>query len=157
MERSAKRLILIGMIATLAATASASAATPTKKSWATAANEACRIANAEIRRLPRITSHTSLGLLIADLRASERGFASREAKLAAIPRPSSERTAIASLLRTGQTALRLGEQLIPAAERGDQAAFSRLQTMLDKLNTQYNRLAIALGARVCAENPEPSG
>ena len=34
---------------------------------------------------------------------------------------------------------------------------SRLSDKADKLDTQSNRLALALGARVCTQNPEPSG
>jgi hypothetical protein len=52
---------------------------------------------------------------------------------------------------------RLFAEMIPAAQQGDQATMSRLATSGDKLNTQYNRLALALGAHVCAENPQPSG
>jgi hypothetical protein len=65
---------------------------------------------------------------------------------------------ITSLLTSYRTATRLiVEQLVPALERGDQAVASRLVDKLDKLDPQGNRLALALGASVCAQNPEPSG
>ncbi len=65
---------------------------------------------------------------------------------------------IASLLTNYRTATRLiVEQVVPALERGDQALASRLGDKADKLDTQSNRLALALGARVCTQNPEPNG
>jgi hypothetical protein len=145
---------LIGFLAALAAAGSATAATPTKTSWATSANTACRTANAQIRRLPKVTSNQ---VFVADLRATVRIGASMNAKLAAIPRPASERKAIGSLLAITVAQQRLFAEMIPAVQQGDQATMSRLATKGDKLNTQYNRLALALGAHVCAENPQPSG
>jgi len=150
--------ILIGVLASVIAATSAAATTtptPTKASWATAANASCHVANAEVRRLPRITTAQ---VLLADVRATGRISVKLTAKLAAIPRPSSERVMIASLLTNYRTATRLIlEQLVPALERGDQALASRLVDKLDELDPQANRLALALGARVCAQNPEPSG
>jgi hypothetical protein len=146
---------IVSILIAMLAAPGAGAATPTKASWATAADATCRSANAAIRRLPKITSTT---VLLTDLRATGRIAASLDAKLTAIPRPSVERRPIASLLATSRTETRLIlEQLVPALERGDQSAASRLVNTSDKLGTQFNRLARALGARVCAENPEPSG
>ena len=100
----------------------------------------------------------SIRVLLADLQAIGRLSASETAKLAAIPRPSSERKQIGSFLTTARTEHRLiVEQMIPAAQRGDQAALSRLATKKDKLSAQYNRLAFAVAAGVCAEDPQPSG
>lgn len=154
--RFLKLSILLGLLASvIAATSAAATTTPTKASWATAANASCRVANAEVRKLPKITTAQ---VLLADLRATGRISVQLTAKLAAIPRPSSERVMIASLLTNYRTATRLiVEQLVPALERGDQALASRLVDKLDKLDPQGNRLALALGARVCAQNPEPSG
>jgi hypothetical protein len=154
-NRSVKRSpTLIAFIAALAAAGSATAATPTKASWATAADATCRTVNAQIRRLPKITSNQ---VFVADLRATVRIGAAMNAKLAAIPRPASERKAIGSLLAITVAQQRLFDEMIPAVQRGDQATMSRLAAKGDKLNTQYNRLALTLGARVCAENPQPSG
>jgi hypothetical protein len=154
--RFLNRSILIGLLASvIAATSATATTTPTKANWATAANASCRVANAQVRKLPRITTAK---LLLADIRATGRISVQLTAKLAAIPRPSSERVMIASLLTNYRTATRLiVEQLVPALERGDQALASRLVDKLDKLDPQGNRLALALGARVCAQNPEPSG
>jgi hypothetical protein len=141
-------------LAALVAAAAATAATPTKQSWATAANAACRTANAKVRRLPTITSSQ---VWVTDSQAILRMASWLDAKLAAIPRPTNERKAIASLLATSQTQDRLLREAIPAMEHGDQVALSPLVTELQKLGNQYNRIALALGARVCAENPAPSG
>jgi hypothetical protein len=149
------RSILIGLLASVIATSAAATTTPTKASWATAANASCRVLNAEVRKLPKVTTAK---VLLADVRATGRISVQLTAKLAAIPRPSSERVMITSLLTSYRTATRLiVEQLVPALERGDQALASRLVDKLDKLDPQGNRLALALGARVCAQNPEPSG
>jgi len=145
---------LIGFLAALAAVTSATAVTPTKTSWATSANTACRTANAQIRKLPKVTSNQ---IFVADLRATVGIGPPMNAKLAAIPRPASERKAIASLLAITRTQQHLLAAMVPAAQRGDQATMSRLVTNGDKLNTHYNQLALALGAHVCAENPQPSG
>jgi hypothetical protein len=78
-------------------------------------------------------------------------------KLAAIPRPSSESNVIGSLLANSRKGQRVIAEMIPAIQRGNQATMNRLPRNSDKLNTQFNRLALTLGARVCAENPTPSG
>jgi hypothetical protein len=143
------------LLASVIATSAAATTTPTKASWATAANASCRVLNAEVRKLPKVTTAK---VLLADVRATGRISVQLTAKLAAIPRPSSERVMITSLLTSYRTATRLiVEQLVPALERGDQAVASRLVDKLDKLDPQGNRLALALGASVCAQNPEPSG
>jgi hypothetical protein len=153
--RLLNRSILIGLLASVIATSAAATTTPTKASWATAANASCRVLNAEVRKLPKVTTAK---VLLADVRATGRISVQLTAKLAAIPRPSSERVMITSLLTSYRTATRLiVEQLVPALERGDQAVASRLVDKLDKLDPQGNRLALALGASVCAQNPEPSG
>jgi hypothetical protein len=142
------------LLAALVAAASATAATPTKKSWAAAANAACRTVNAKVRKLPTVTSSQ---VWVSDTQAILRMASSLDAKLAAIPRPSIERTAIASLLATARTQERLLRGAIPAMERGDQAALSTVATENERLSNRYNTLSLALGASVCAENPVPSG
>jgi hypothetical protein len=155
-EKNAAKLssILVVLLAALVAAVSATAATPTRRSWATAANAACSAVNAKVRRLPTVTSSQ---VWVSDTRAMLRMAPSFDAKLAAIPRPSNERAAIASLLAMGQTQERLLRGAIPAMERGDQAALSALVTKNETLTNKYNRIALALGAWVCAENPVPSG
>jgi hypothetical protein len=144
---------LIGLVAALAAAASGAAATPTKGSWATAANSICRTGNAAVRKLPKITAQTYL----ADLSATIRIAAWEDGKLAVIPRPPSEVKMITSFLATSQKAEGVLEQVGSAVVRGDKASLKPLLAEGAKLGAQYNRQALALGARVCAQNPTPSG
>ncbi len=145
--------ILIGVVAALSAASSGAATTPTKGSWATAANGICRAGNAAIRKLPRITAQTYL----ADLSATIRIAAWEDGKLAVIPRPPSELKMITSFLATSQKAEGVLERVGSAVVRGDKAALKPLLADGAKLGAQYNRQALALGARVCAQNPTPSG
>ena len=145
--------ILIAATAAFVAAASAATATPTKASWASAANNICRTGNAAIRRLPRITAQTFL----ADLSATLRIAAWENGKLAVVPRPASELKLITSFLATSQKQEGAVEQVDAAVMRGDKAALKPLLAEAARLGTQYNRQALALGARVCAQNPTPSG
>ena len=94
---------------------------------------------------------------MSDTQAMLRMASSLDATLAAIPRPSNEGKAIASLLATERAQERLLREAIPAMARGDQAAVSILAPESERLSNRYNRIALALGASVCAENPVPSG
>lgn len=147
------RSVAVAVTALAVATAAA-ARTPTTASWAKAANAICATANAQIRLLPKLTTATYLG----DVRAT--GYAaSREARqLAAIPRPTTERTLIAAFIENAQTSSRMiVQQFVPAVERHDSASIARLGKRIGKLGLQFNAMARKLGARVCAENPTPSG
>jgi hypothetical protein len=145
--------ILIGLVAALAAAASGAAATPTKESWATAANNVCRTGDAAVRKLPKLTAQTYLADLSATLRIAE--WADR--KLAVIPRPPSELRMITSFLATSKKVERVQAQVGSALVRGDKAALKPLLAEAGRLDTQYNHQALALGARVCAQSPTPSG
>jgi hypothetical protein len=143
---------LIVVFATFAA--AATAATPTKRSWATAANGICHTANAEVRKLPTITSTQ---VWVSDSRTILRLTASFDAKIAAIPQPPSERNLIASLLATERTGERLLREEIAALQRGDRVTLTLLGPEANNATKTYNSQARQLGAWVCAENPVPSG
>ena len=79
-------------------------------------------------------------------------------RLAAIARPAGDRASIARLLAILRTQNRIfSSQLIPALQRNDTVTATRLFRKNDQLGTEFNAIARRLGARVCAENPPPSG
>ena len=145
----------VALIAALAAPIGAMAASPTKASWANAANTICARANAQVERLP---SPTSSRILVSDLRAVGTIATRASASLAAIPEPASELRQIEAFLAIGrrQTALSL-HKLLPALQNDDSAAALRLTRQIAALGSQYNAKARALGAHACAVNPTPSG
>lgn len=124
-----------------------------EESWATAANNVCRTGDAAVRKLPKLTAQTYLADLSATLRIAE--WADR--KLAVIPRPPSELRMITSFLATSKKVERVQAQVGSALVRGDKAALKPLLAEAGRLDTQYNHQALALGARVCAQSPTPSG
>ena len=141
--------------ASLALTAGAAAATPSKSSWARAANSICARADAEVRMLP---TPTSKRILIADIRAMAAIATRAYADLAAIPVPRSERHQVELLVAVGRRGTSLSvHQLVSAVQRNDSTAARRLERRLTESESRYNATARALGARVCAENPAPSG
>src|SRR5262249_55760793 len=82
------------LAALLLAAGQASAASPTRASWAAAANRRCAVAYAAIRRLPAITTAT----FVPDLRATLRIGRTLNNQLAAIPAPASERASVRRLI-----------------------------------------------------------
>jgi hypothetical protein len=95
---------------------------------------------------------------LSQLRAIARLSADEQAKLTAIVRPAGDRSSIARLLTILRTENRIfAAQLIPAVQRNDTVTATRLFQKNDQLGTEFNAIARGLGARVCAENPQPSG
>ena len=141
--------------AALALCLAATAAAPTKASWANAANAACRTENASIRALPPELSTTAL---IGDLAAITVAVTHADEQIAAIPYPAVEKQTIDGLLAKVRTQLHLvTRQLLPILEhRGSAARARALVKEVSSLNVSYNADARALDARVCAENPVPS-
>src|SRR5262249_22906036 len=128
---------------------------PTTAGWARAADAVCAVVNAGVRKLPAPTSNDGL---VADLRAITRLSVDEHARLSAIPRPAGDRTSIARLLTILRTQNRIfSSELIPALQRNDTVAATRLFRQNDQLGREFNALARRLGARICAENPQPSG
>ena len=115
----------------------------------------CASANAQVRELPAPTSNDGL---VADLRAIVRVSVDEHLRLAAIARPAGDRSSIGRLLAILRTQNRIfSSQLIPSVQRNDTVTATRLFRKNDQLGTEFNAIARQLGARVCAENPEPSG
>jgi hypothetical protein len=147
-------IALIVVACALAAAVPASAGTPTKASWAAAANSTCRVAYARIRKLPKATTPA---LFLADARATLRIATPMDSRVAAIPRPAGERAQIAALVANSRAQEPLFQKLIQALARGDGVTAQGIVKKLGPIGDRYNRLALALGATVCAENPQPSG
>jgi hypothetical protein len=141
-------------LATGGVASSAAAVTPTRSTWAAAANAVCRVAYAKIRKLPK---DTTPALVLADGRATARIGKRMDAQVAAIPRPAGAQVAIAALVANSHAEERLFAQLLQALASGNVPAAQAAAKKLGPLGTKYNRAARALGASVCAENPQPSG
>lgn len=141
-------------VALLVAT-EATAGSPTRASWAAAANRYCSVGNAQIRALPKMTTGARL---IHDIRATL-VIARRETRqLARIPRPPRERSLIGKLIANSRKQNTIFQkQLLPALLRGDSSRVQYLLSELKPLGTRYNKIARRLGARICAQNPSPSG
>ena len=148
------RLASATVVVIIGAVGSAGASTPTRASWAAAANKICGKANAFVRSLPTPTTQK---VFIADARATIRISPGVDRALAAIPRPANERSKIQALIAASQLETSLLPQFLRAMTRNDQGSMRRLGGRLDRLDSRFNALARQLGARVCAENPEPQG
>ena len=142
------------VVALLVAT-EATAGSPTRASWAAAANRYCTVGNAQIRALPKVTTGARL---IGDSRAIL-VVAKRETRqLARIPRPPRERSLIGKLIANSRKQDTIVQkQLLPALIRGDSSRVQYLLSELKPLGTRYNKIARRLGARICAKNPSPAG
>ena len=143
------------LAALLVAVGDANAAAPTRASWAAAANKRCAVAYAAIRRLPKLTTAT----IVPDLRATLRIGKALTTQLAAIPAPANERATVRRLIAISRGEIVLLQQYLAAIDAGDQAAVKRLAAKIanDRSGDRFNAFARSLGARVCAENPEPQG
>jgi hypothetical protein len=144
-------IMLVGLLFV----AQAIAGTPTRASWAAAANHVCASMNAKVRALPKpITPARYLVDIRGTLRIAKQG--TRE--LAQIPAPKSEASTIGKLLAVSRSQNRLVQrQFLPALLAGDVQRAKRIAKQGSRLNTQLNRMARSLAARVCAKNPAPQG
>ena len=142
------------VVALLVAT-EATAGSPTRASWAAAANRYCTVANTQIRALPKVTTRAQL---IGDSRAIL-VIARRETRqLVRILRPPRERSLIGKLIANSRKQNTIVQkQLLPALSRGDSSRVQYLLSELKPLGTRYNKIARRLGARICAQTPSPSG
>jgi hypothetical protein len=133
----------------------ANAGSPTRASWAAAANRDCAAANANVRALPKPTTRRRL---IDDVRSTLIISKRVTRQLSLIPSPSRERSAIGKLLANSRRQNSIVQnQLLPALINGSQSRAQNAVAVLDPLGRSFNRMARALGARICAENPEPQG
>ncbi len=137
-------------------TVSFASATPTRASWAKAANVVCATADGQVRALPVVTVSTFLSDSIAWSRIGETTVKAFDA----IPRPQSEAGTIATMATIEEKEELLLRASIAAYERGPAFAKAWAKTYGAKasaMNTHFNALARQVGANVCAENPSPSG
>jgi hypothetical protein len=149
------RTLLFAVVALLVAPSLATAASPTRASWAAAANTSCATVNAYVRSRPAPQTVAQLILFYRDVLAKTKPEASA---LASIPAPAADRPAIARLVAILRLQNREVEhQLIPAFVRREQAAVESVGALLVRQGSRFNAIARSLGARVCAENPSPGG
>jgi hypothetical protein len=143
------------LVVALLVASEAGAGSPTRASWAAAANRYCSVASAQVIALPK---PTTLPRLIADFRGTL-VIAKRETRqLARIARPPRERSLIGKLLANSRKQDSISQKLLQALIEGDLSRARFLGTEIDPLNTRYDKIARKLGARICAEiNPFPSG
>jgi hypothetical protein len=143
------------VLATLLATPHAWAGSPTKATWAAAANLACWTANAKIRALPKPSSRR---ILIANVRAGYRIQSRLTHQLYVIARPKNELYEINVFLETARAQdLVVAHYLLPALRSGSSGAINRVAYTAQHLAKQYDRMALALGAHICADDPAPLG
>jgi len=153
MSRSLAPFFALG--AALLVATQASAGAPTRGGWALAANQDCAAANSRIRALPLPATRK---LLVRDTRSTLAISKQVTRQLSLIPRPKRERPAILKLLANSRTQNGIVQKrLLPALVRKNQRLVQRAAVQLKPLGTRFNRMARALGARVCAENPAPHG
>jgi hypothetical protein len=128
----------------------ASGASPSRTSWARAANAICTAENVEIARLP---DAKTTALLISEFPTVIRFQESVDSKMAAVPRPDNERAMIASLLALDRKVEVVGmTKLLPEIRRHPSSwSASQINRKFQTLGGKYNALARELGATVCAE------
>lgn len=142
-------------LAALLVVSQASAGSPTRASWAAAANQKCAAANARIRALPKATT---LPVLIRDTRSTLGVSKQLTNQLSLIPVPRRERMSVHTLLTNSRAQNSIVEErLLPALRTGAQSRVHQVTAELKPLGTRFNKLARSLGAVVCAENPAPHG
>jgi hypothetical protein len=145
----------LAILFSLVAAPQAGAGSPTKASWAAAANKACGASYAKVDALPRPTTRA---LLIADLHATLQISKRLMHQLSQIPAPAAERGTIGQLLTLENSGDGIVDQkLLPALLNGDQAAAARFAAQSNRIGARFNTIARTLGARICAENPVPQG
>lgn len=143
------------MLAALLVAAQASAGSPTRASWALAANRVCASANTRIRALP---TPLTAKLLIRDTRSTLAISKQVTQQLSLIPAPKRERATIGKLLTNSRAQNSIVQhRLLPALVARKQSRVRQVAARLRPLGTRFNKLARSLGARVCAENPAPHG
>jgi hypothetical protein len=151
---SYRAVVVAVLLVALLMAAAAAGATPTRASWAKAANSVCAVENTQVRSLPKVTSQTFL----ADLEAIAKYATQAVNRLAAIPPPPAEGELIASMIAKikAQNKLVLGTA-IPAARHGDAATTNSAMARVGKLGDQATTVARRVGAATCAANPTPNG
>jgi hypothetical protein len=156
MGERGRRFLGLSQVLALAAVwvGPATASSPTKASWARAANAVCRSVNGDVQHLPTLTS---AGTAVSDLRAIERITLTADTEIAAIPRPLIERGSIERLLSNQASQRSVAAQIALAVKRNDALGESSHGAQLAKLSRKYNAIAQSLGAAVCADTPTPSG
>jgi hypothetical protein len=132
----------------------AEGSSPTKASWAKAADAICARADAKVRHLPKITTNA---IFVSDFKAIVRLDTSLDGSLAAVPAPPAESLTIASLLANDRSQRRLIAEGLVALARGKSSRSSALFKQAEGLGTAYDRIARSLGASVCAISPTPDG
>jgi hypothetical protein len=120
------------------------------KTWAARANAICARANDTTGALPnpRTLAPTDAAGYLKTAAVLEQRML-RE--LNGLPAPKDEQAKIDSFLNVGSRMSDTTSELANDVTLGNLAGAQRRAVVLSRLNTQFNRAAIALGARTCAE------
>ena len=143
-------LSLTLLVAALTA-GTASAAPPTKASWARGANAICRVELARVHAL-RQPAQGDVGGLVTYLDRAIAVANPYTARIARLPRPASERMTIAQWVGIQYRAVREIRQLQDALRLRDMNRVASLLTALTQQGKRSDALARRLGAGVCAQS-----
>lgn len=152
-RHGARAAMLMSAFSIVAAPALSSLrSTPTLVSWDRAADASCNSANVAIDDLAQ---PSSLAIEVADLTKMVPIGIRETAAIAAIPSPASHARTIATFLTLSKAGTPLTRDLITALRDAEASKVTALEKRAATLNDQYNALAVRLGARTCAVNPQP--
>jgi len=152
LARHAARIAVLGFALCSCATGALSSPrrAPTLATWDRAADVSCTTANVAIDEL---VNPSSAAVEVTDLAAMITIGTRENAALAAIPPPPRQARTIATLLTLSRAGKPLEEKLISALRHA--RAITAIEQRAATLDNEYNALAIRLGARSCAINPQP--
>jgi hypothetical protein len=141
----------VASMCALAVVAAASAATPTRATWAKGANSLC---GAEIRTLHALPAPAQgdISGTAAYMRRIVAVGSPFTSKIAALPRPGSERAQIAAWITTERRVEADALAVARALDRRDRAAAVSWLTAMTREAARTDVIARRLGAYVCAQS-----
>ncbi len=131
---------------------------PSKTAFLAKANSICAEANAAEQKLPKPTANTSTA--VGEYIGAVAAVGNAELKeLRALPEPSGDKAAIASVLATGQNqidvATKLGSQFVAGDKTGSKATYDQLNALTAPVNKAFD----SYGLKTCGSGsvPAPAG
>lgn len=125
---------------------------PTLAAWDRAADASCSTANTAIDELAHVSS---VEVEASDLAVMITIGARENTALAAITPPPQQASTIKALLDMSRAGTSLERQLLAALRSAHESTVTSIVNRSATLNNEYNALAVRLGARTCAINPQP--
>lgn len=142
-------LLALGLAVVTASTASAGA--PTRASWAQGANRICRAELTKMHAVPRPAQNDYPGL-VAYLDRAVAITTPYTDRIAALPRPASERKLIAQFVSIQRGAVKQIRLLQDAVRAHDIGRIAGIALVLGKRGQTSDRIARKLGAAACASS-----